>query len=56
MFQYGHDPLAEQVNGRTMRVLVLVKKLNQTESVFAYKKCYVGAGLQPSRQMNYKWA
>jgi len=54
MFQYGHDPLAEQVNGRTVRVLV--KKLDQTENVIAYKKCYVGAGLRPARQMNSKWA
>lgn len=52
MFQYGHDPLEEQVNGRTVRVFVKKMKRNKN----GVEKCYVGAGLQPSRQMNSKWA
>lgn len=54
MFQYSHDPLEEQVNEITVLEMVFGKKIKRNKS--GIEKCYVGAGLQPARQMNSRWA
>lgn len=45
MFQYGHDPLAEQVNEITVLVLVFGKKIERNNH--GTEKYHVRAGFNP---------